>query len=414
MPTETLQNAGKVQLAVLAVLAVLANPAHAQTDDTTPFYVGGSMGVSHVSNIYRTSDTPNSDTVVSAGVLGGIDTRLGRQHLTLDGSLQNNRYSTNTELNYRSHSLRAALDWATVGNLSGLLSAKTDRSMADFNASTLVKQIYKKNIETDDEYQAVARLGVATRYTLQAGWTQRSRNFSAQEYDRLAFSQNAGSLGIYLTPGGNVRLGLVARRTKGKNPRYPNGTYTFDPDTLQLVAVTAVNDYTRNDADFTADWSVGGHSRLNARISRSRTRNSMSSQLSDFSGTTGAVGWNWQPTSKFQLNIQYARDTGQETVIHTTDLNRVYTSWTLSSSYQLTGKLSTSAKVSSNRSNRAGEASIAETFDNTRTYNLGLTWAFSRGLSLTCQYDHLSRDNSVTAYTYTASSYGCTGQAIFF
>lgn len=398
----------------LAVAATLAQPAAAQTDDTTPFYAGGSLGVSHVSNVYRRPDATNSDTVASAGLLAGIDQRFGRQHLTLDGALQNNRYSTNRELNYRSHSLRAALNWETVGNLSGVLSAKSDESLADFNIGNGVDPVFKKNVERNDEYQAIARLGVGTRYSLEAGWTNKRRSFTAAEYDRFAYRQDVGMLGVYAKPAGNVRLGLVGRHTKGTNPRYPVG-FAIDPDTAAIVVVTTPNDYTRDDIDFTTRWNVGGHSTLNTRISRSRTQQSLA-QLRDFSGTTGSIGWNWQPTSKLQFNLQYTRDTGQESDIRTADLNRVYTSWQLSSTYALTGKINLSARVGDNRARRASDSGIvvADALDNTKSYNVGLRWAISRGFSLGCQYDRVSRDNSVPAYVFSANSYGCTGQAIFF
>jgi hypothetical protein len=393
----------RARLAALATFAALTHSAQAQTDDAAPFYAGGSLGVSHVSNVYRQPSTPNSDTVTSAGLLAGIDQRLGRQHLTLDGSLQNNRYSTNRDLNYRSHSLRGALNWQTVGNLSGVLSAKSDRSMADFNVGDGIEPLREKNIERNEEFQAVARLGVATRYTAEAGWTNRRRDYSAEQFDRYVYRQNTGSLGFYATPAGNVRLGLVGRHTKGKNPRFPTGP-----------AATAVNDYTRDDLDFTTRWNVGGESTLSTRISRSKTNNGIDS-LRDFSGTTGSIAWNWQPTGKLQLNVQYARDTGQESVVRSADLNRVYSSWQLGSSYALTGKLSLSVRVVNNRSRRTSDSSTAiEAVESTKSYNLGLRWAISRGLSINCQYDHVDRNHSVSLYAYKASSYGCTGQAIVY
>ncbi len=403
------------RLAPLVLGLLMVQAAQAQTDDTTPFYVGGSLGMSRVSNVYRQSSATNDDTVTSAGLMGGIDTKLGRQHLTLDGSLQNNRYSTNSELNNRSYSLKSALNWQTVGDLSGVLSAKSDRSLADFNIGSGVDPILKKNIQREDEYQATVRLGVATRYTLEAGWSHHSRDFSAAEYDRFDFKQDTSSLGIYATPAGNVKLGLVGRHTKGQNPRYPVGL-AFDPETATIVVVSAPNDYSRNDIDFTTNWDTGGRSTLNTRISRSKTKNSLDDRLRDFSGTTGAVGWNWQPTAKLQLNLQYARDTGQESVIRTADLNRVYTTWQLGSSYALTSKISLNAKASRNRATRASTAgaAVADALDDFKTYGLGMRWAISRGFSLGCQYDHASRNSSIAQYVYSASSYGCTGQAILY
>ncbi|WP_233392765.1 hypothetical protein [Pelomonas caseinilytica] len=413
MPTKPPHSLAATRISVLAAMAGLVAAAHAQTDDAAPFYAGGSLGVSHVSNVYREASAPNSDTVISAGLLAGVDRRLGRQHLTLDGSLQDNRYSTNKDLNYRSHSVRAALNWQTVGDLSGVLSAKSDRSLADFNVGIIgIEPIRVKNVERDEEYQAIARLGVGTRYTVEAGWTRRNRDFTAQEYDRLVYRQNTESLGVYATPAGNVKLGLVGRHTKGNNPRYtllvplPGGGFAL---------TSTRNDYTRNDLDFTTNWRLGGHSNLNTRISRSRTTNGLEI-LRDFSGTTGAVGWIWTPTAKLQLNLQYSRDTGQESVVRSADLNRVYRSWRLGANYALTGKVSLSGNFSDNRARRTSDsgAVLADAQDATTNYSLGLRWSIYRGFSLSCQYDHASRDSSVPQYVYSASSYGCTGQAILY
>lgn len=408
------------RLAALIAVGSLCEFAGAQTDDAAPFYVGASLGVSHVSNVYRQADSTNSDTVISAGVLGGLDEKFGRQHLKLDGVLQDNRYSSNRDLNNKSYTLHSALDWQTVGNLSGTLSAKSDRSLADFNIGSGVDPIFKKNIEREDEYQAIARVGVATRYTVEAGWLHRQREFSAEEYSRFAFRQDTGSLGIYATPAGNVRLGLVGRHTKGRNPRYPIGLTLepdpLDPTKLRLVVVNAVNDYSRDDFDFTTRWNTGGSSTLNTRISRSRTKNGLNTLLRDFSGTTGAVGWNWQPTGKLQFNVQYSRDTGQETEVRAADLNRIYTSWQVGGNYAATGKLSFNAKISKNRGRRTGDTGIVvpDAFDDNNAYNIGVRWNFSRSFSLGCEYDHASRNSSVPQYVYSAGSYGCTGQAILY
>lgn len=397
----------RILLAALSTAAALSQPAQAQTDDSAPFYVGASLGVSHVSNIYRLSDATNSDTVVSAGVLGGLDHRLGRQHLKLDGSLQDNRYATNSGLNNHSYSVKAALDWQTVGDLSGTLSAKFDRSLADFNIGSGAKQISRKNTESNDEYRAIARLGVGTRYSLEAGWAYRRRNFSAQEYDIFVFRQNTASLGLYATPAGNVTLGLVGRHTRGQYPRYP----------VALGSLTFIlpNDFTRNDLDFTTRWNTSGSSTLDTRISRSRTSNSLDA-LTNFGGTTGAIGWNWQATSKLQLGLQYSRDTGQESQVRAADVNRLYTTWQVNGSYALTGKLSLNASASANRNHRSRDSgtSLFDAFENNRFYSVGLRWAYSRSFSLGCQYDHASRDSSVPQYVYSAGSYGCTGQAILY
>jgi hypothetical protein len=133
------------------------------------------------------------------------------------------------------------------------------------------------------------------------------------------------------------------------------------------------------------------------------------SPLRDFNGTTGALNWSWQATGKIIVGLQVVRDTGQEALISTADVNRISTSWQLNGGYALTGKLTLNTNAATSRSHRDDG-----TFDNERSYGLGLRWAYSRSLSLSCQYNHASRDSSITQYTYSASSYGCTGQALVY
>lgn len=412
MPTE----ARFVTVPRVAVAAALMAgcAAHAQTDDPAPFYAGGTVGVTHVSNVFRQAATPNSDRVTTLGILAGADQRWGRQRFSVDAGLQQNKYGSNRDLDNQSYNIRSTLAWQTVGNLSGTVTANSSRALADFNIGSGVDPLFKKNVERNNEYQALARLGVLTRYSVEAGWTHRARLFSAAEYDRFVYSQNTKQVGVYATPGANVRLGVVARDTRGAYPRYPTGI-TLDPDTLQLRLLTERNDYSRKDLDFTTNWETGGSSTLSTRISRSRLSNSLNA-VRDFSYTTGSLNWNWRPSAKFRLGIQYTRDTGQETQSRGADVNRVYTNWGLTGAYALTGKLNFTAAASRNRSHRVATTGITlpDAFDNDQTYAVGANWTVSRGVSLGCQYNHASRDSSVTQYIYSAHSLGCSSQILFY
>lgn len=398
-----------LRAAALNAALLLALPALAQTDDTAPFYAGASLGVTHVSNIYRLSGGSNSDRVTSAGLLGGIDTRLGRQHLTLDGTVQENRYADNSALNNRSYSLRGALNWQTVGNLSGTVSALSTRSLAQFNLGSGTEPYFEKNIERNEDYAAIARLGLATRYSVEASLSRRSRDFSNAVYDRFAYQQHTGGLGLFATPGSNLRLGVSVRRTDGEYPRYPIYFLGFRIGS-RLV------DYRRDDVDLTASWRTGGSSQLNTRLSRSRTTyEPKSTLLRDFKGTTGAVAWNWQATSKIQVNLQYARDSGQESQVQAADVNRVYTTLQLGGRYALTAKTFLTAGATRTRSRGTNDLTDASAgFDDTNTYNAGAQWVFSRGVNLSCQYNRASRNSNVAQYAFTASSYGCTGQLLMY
>ncbi len=379
-------------------------PAAVQAQNS-PYYFGGSFGLTSVSNVFRAADGSNSDRVTTASLLAGLDQRLGRQRLSADASVQANRYSTNRDLDNQSYSLRSALDWQTVADLSGTVSASSSRSLAEFNIGGGVEAIRKKNLERNEEYAGVARLGVLSRYTLEAGYTHRDRSYSAVEYDRFVFHQNTGSFGAYAQPGANLRLGVVARRSLGRYPRYPVAV----PGGLRSEA----NDFGRTDIDLTATWDTGASSKLNARVSRSRLKNSLSG-VRDFSGSTGALSWNWQATAKLALGAGISRDTGLETqASRLGDLNRVYQNYQLSANYAVTSKVSLAAATSYFRSTaRSGDGTFADGYDNSRNHSLNARWAYSRAITLSCQYSRASRASNTAAYVYASNSLGCAAQAL--
>lgn len=385
-------------------LGLLATAWSAQGQESSPYYFGASAGLTHVSNVYRRGGTANSDRVVSLGLLAGLDQRLGRSRLRIDTSANNNRYATLRDLNNTSYSGRSTLDWETLGDLSGTVMASRSRSLAEFNIGRGADNLplpSQQNRESNGEYSALTRLGAKNRYSLEAGWTYRKRDFSAIEYSRFAYSQHTLQVGAYAKPGANLKVGVVGRKSKGKNPRYPVVVSGFQ--------VLLENPYRRTDIDLTASWATGGSSQLDARVSRSRSRSDLVF-VNSFSGTTGALAWSWLPTPKLQLRFNASRDTGVESRIQSSDIDRLYHSLSAAASYELTGKLFLQGNLSriSNRRDSIGA------YDNDATQSIGLRWAYSRSISLSCQAARSSRDSSVALYTYRANSLGCTGQFLVF
>lgn len=381
-------------------LGLLVTAWSAQGQESSPYYFGASAGLTHVSNVYRRGDLSNSDRVTSLGLLAGLDQRLGRGRLRIDTSASNNRYSTLRELNNTSYSGRTTLDWETLSDLSGTLSASRSRSLAEFNIGRGADNVplpTKQNRESNGEYSALVRLGAKSRYSLEAGWAFRKRDFSAIEYSRYAYSQHALQAGAFAKPGANLKVGVVGRKSKGKYPRYPVVVSGF-PLLLE-------NPYRRTDIDLTASWVTGGSSQLDARVSRSRTRNDLLF-ANNFSGTTGALTWNWAPSPKLQLRFNASRDTGVESRIQSSDVDRLYHSYGATANYELTGKLFLQGSLTriSNRRDSIGA------YDNDASQSVGLRWVYSRSVSLACQASRSSRDSSVAVYTYRANSLGCTGQ----
>lgn len=388
----------------LTLLAGLLLAATVQAE-TSPYYLGGSLGLYHVSNIYRQSNAANSDEVGSASLLAGLDQRLGRQRLFGDVSVQANRYRRNSELNNIAYSAKLGLDWASIERLSGTLSASKKRSLADYNIGSGIAPIFKKNTEDNSQLQGIARLGLVTKLTLEGSLTHRTRDFSAIEYGRLNYREDVGSLGLVWRPSSPIRLGLAARHTKGKNPRYLLQNNQVTPD-----------EFTRNDVDLTGGWDASGASKLDARLSASRSRHSIA-DLRNFSGVTGALLWQWQPTAKWSLSTRISRDAGLDNYYLgfanlSTDYNRVIKALQLNSSYELSGKVLLDAGLTLSHTDRSDTLFQSSSYDRDRAYNLGARWIYSRGLELGCQVSHAGRSSSTAFYAYSANTYGCYGQAV--
>lgn len=393
--------------------ALLANtfsaPAHAEAN---PYYVGAALNLSHVSNIYRQNSNANNDTVSTASLLAGLDQRFGRQRLFADASLQANHYQSNSGLNNRGYTLKAGLDWATVERLSGSLSVNNSRSLANYNIGSGVAPIFKKNIEDNKQLDLVARLGLATKISMEAQGGLRSRRFTAQEYARLEFDQKRASLGLFYRPSSDLSVGLAGRVTRDEYPRYN----LVNPITGSYTASV----FERKDLDLTSRIVLSGASTVEGRLSSGRSK-VKSGQGRDFSGITGRVSWLWQPTARWNLSSSISRDTGLETSFFnfggnslSSDQNRISTAAQFSANYELSAKLTLNAGFSTSKTDRRDEFlnQQSSSYDRDKSLNLGARWAYSRGIQLGCQYSKSSRDSSISVYVFDADSYGCYGQII--
>ncbi|HEX2012390.1 MAG TPA: hypothetical protein VJN44_15790 [Roseateles sp.] len=389
------------------VLALIGSAAVAQQ---SPYYLGGSLGLTHVSNIYRTGGTQprNSDNVTTATLLAGLDQRLGRQRLFGDASLRSNHYENNRSLRNNGYSLNAGLDWETVGRLSGQLSVNSNRNLAQFNPGD-APSITKKNIEQVDQARASVRYGLVSLLSLDGSLTHRRRDYSASEYDSYDYQQDTFSLGLTYRPSALLSLGIAGRYSKGEYPhfRFANGSYQADK-------------YTRRDVDLNAIWTPSDASTVTARLSVGK-RDSDQASSRDFSGGTGSISWRWKPTAKLLINSTLMRDTGDETSFYSlgsiggisSDYSRITNSLQISSTYELTGKVLLDAGVSyydRELSSSFGGSSV-DGHDKSTALSLGARWMVTRNGLIGCQINHDKRTGqSFLSTPYSANSYGCYGQ----
>ncbi|MDC6168904.1 hypothetical protein [Paucibacter sp. XJ19-41] len=397
-------NMAQHRYTLLTASLLCALPALAQQ---SPYYLGASLGVTHVSNIYRSTpgQPSNSDNVTTATLLAGLDQRIGRQRLFGDASIRANHYENNRSLRNNGYALNAGVDWQTIERLSGQLSVNSNRSLAQFNPGNGAPEITKKNIEQTDQARASVRYGLVSLLSLDASLTHRRRDYSASEYNRYDYSQNAVSLGVTYRPSSALTLGVAGRYTDGKYPRFQPVANGFQSD-----------DYTRKDIDLTGTWVASGASTLSGRLSFGK-RDASQASSRDFSGGTGSISWKWQPTAKLLINSNLMRDSGDETSFATngmiSDYSRITTSASVNASYELTGKIVLDAGLN------YADRDLTDPFlntqiksgDKTTTLSLGGRWAVNRSTTLGCQLNRDKRTGlSILSTPYSANSYGCYAQ----
>ena len=416
----TLYRASRRLAAALTTLA--AGAAMAQS---SPYYLGVAQSLGYESNLYRVGDDQTlpagyskSDTVSGTSLVGGVDQTIGRQRVYGSANVRANRYANNKTLDNESYGLNLALDWATVGRLSGTLSAAADQNLAQFNNRAAGGVKTRKNVVRTNQVDARVRLGVVTKYTLEASLGHRNRSYSAPEYNSSEYRQTSGSLGLRYRPSGALSLGVALRITEATYPKFNQPTpNVFEADRLK-----------RQDIDFTATWLPSAVSQFNLRLSPTHTSYDRDTG-SDFSGVTGSATWGWQPTGKLKLTTGLSRDTGQSSDAvnlgffggRITDYSRTTSALSLKADYELSAKIALNAGISyahralANTSSLAGNPIGSVTgSDNTTVLSLGARWLPTRSIQVGCNVSAENRSSSNTNLSVglSGNSFSCYGQFV--
>ena len=396
-----------MKAAAMALFAAAAAQA-----ETSPWYVGAAQGFTHSSNVRLVPDgqglAAESATISSTTLLGGLDQQIGRQRLTAAASLRQLGYSGHSDLNNLAYNLNTALDWSTVERLSGRISLEADRQLnLRTDQPCNVGAVGQKNLQSNTNLDALVRLGVVTALTLEASLGWREQNNSLGAYDCEDLRGTTVSVGARYRFSGALSAGAALRHAQ-----YDYAQALLGPNTTRS-----------NNLDLSATWVASGASTLDGRLSLGRHSDS-SIRVRDFSGATGALSWQWQPTGKIRVNTALQRDIGADTItrfvkiINTLvptgrgDSSQLTTSLNTRVNYELTGKIALNARLGLTKRNLA-DVGADPGVDGTNTLSLGATWAPTRTLLTGCD---LSRERRHSSYApslpYHVNTFGCYGQLV--
>jgi hypothetical protein len=405
----------KITARRLAIAALAAAASAASAQEQGPYYIGGSVSYSHLSNALGVPDGSGlnpllqalgyrsvSDNVTSVALIGGLDQRISRQRVFGDVTLRNNRYSRNELLDNNSYSLRAGLDWETVERISGNVTLLSTRDLVKF--STFEQPTGTTNLVTARQADASVRVGVVTRLTFEAAAGYRSRDYSDVSYDPRDYRQQHVSLGVRYWPSSESYIGLGWRETDGRYPRYRTS----------LGAAVTPDRVDRRDIDVTGHLRFSAASNITARLSHSDVDYEL--QDRDFNGVTGYLRGEWEPRASIKLALTLARDRGSDLQLADVEAARIANAANLRADWALTAKTALNASLRHTRRSisqttlSAGEPASG-TERGTR-YGIGATWAPTRTSLVGCDIarDERRSDVAATRLNLTSNTASCFGQ----
>lgn len=404
-------------LSWLAALC-LATSASAQT---SPWSIGLSESLVHDSNLLKLEGgtavpqgLSKADLQSITTMFAGLDQPFGRQRLYGTAALRAHRFSSNDLYNHQGYTLSTGLDWSTVEKISGSLTAAAGRSLSRLNDTT-TRQLLVRNLESTRQLEATVRLGLAGRYSVEAGLSARSLSNSTAESAVNNIDQHTASAGLRYRPTGASTFGAGVRLTDGRYPKFralADGSFQVDR-------------FDRRDLDVTARVEPSGLSSVDLRLSLSRASYELATQR-DFSGLTGAASWLWRPTGKLRLATTLSRDSGQDGSFNAAsdspnttgaDTSRLTTALGLRVDYDYSAKIGLSGSLglarrslARNSTGSAGLASITDD-DTTWTMGLGASWAPTRSIRVGCDVQvEERRAGGVLSFDYGGNTFGCRGQ----
>jgi len=403
------------------ICGLAALPAAAQT---SPWYVGAAQSFTHESNVFRLgrgaitpADVSRSDTISTTSLLAGLDQPISRQRVYATAALRASRFQDNPRLDNQGYSLDAGVDWQTVQRLSGRVSLGANQTLARFTSGNVLSGVEtRRNIENNLSFDTIVRLGLVTRWTAEAGFGHRRVRYSDVAYDFREYDQDSLSAGLRWRPSSSASIGVGLRQTDGMYPRFgrtAGGNFVADR-------------FKRRDLDLSGNWTPGGASSVDARLSLGQTDYDVASER-NLSGLTGSIGWNWQPTGKLRLRTQLSRDDGQESyflnqgfVNGVGDYSRSTTAVRVRADLELTGKIGSYAALtysdralSSSTTPVGGTRVVERGHDRGTNFELGATWAPTRNTQVGCNLGRESRNgDGRLAAPLTSNTFGCSGQIL--
>jgi hypothetical protein len=382
--------------------------------DLEPFSFGASESIVHDSNLNRTDVGPRVAAWYSTTELrAAMDQAISRDRLTASAAVNYSDYRDLPDRNAFGYRGAIALDWSTIGDLSGTLGADSSRQQYFYGFNDDLNTVAEgKNLETDNHVFAKASLGGPSRWNIFAGFDANQRNYSAQAFRVNEERQWSQSFGTTYSTSPDLSFGVTGSFTRGEYPNYA-GPSNFSTRTLSG----------------TTKWQASGNSSLSANLGYTTQDSDLQPSLGFVSG---ALNWQWTPPSHFTVNFGVSRSTDGGVAagtLSTLNDRSINTSANLGVSYLLTAKISLTAgglyshrkyaDVSVPLLNGDGTQDGTESvsgISHTSRFSLGAHYSPTRTTDLSCNGSHEVRGSGsaqLISLNYIDNSIQCTASIRF-
>jgi exopolysaccharide biosynthesis operon protein EpsL len=286
----------------LICLAYWAGTALAAFDETDVIQIEANASIARDNNLYRLPDADprlfgispdrKSDTVRTLGLGLKVDKTISRQRFLADLDVTDISYNRNDNLDHIGQDMRGSWFWRVGNYWDGELGYRRRKYLAGFADTRLTF----KDLITSEKYLASGgyqfhprwRIG-AEAYTREATHSTATRRTNDFEGSGVALSLT------YRTPAQNT-FGAELRRTEGEYPnRAVSGLPIFD------------SSFTEHEVNALVAWRLSGALRLDGAVGWTERKHE-NFAARDFSGVTGRLAANWEPTGKIRVRIMGNRD----------------------------------------------------------------------------------------------------------
>lgn len=386
-------------------LAAFATVAQAET---SPYYLGASLTRGYDSNVFRLPKylEPQSDSFTTATLLAGFDQPISRQRVYTNLELRRQRFDDLSELDNTGHKLAAGLDWETIENYSGSITAGSERALASYSIPRLGQDALRElNIKRERTFNAsVQRGNLRNDLQIFGAFNTRDTDYSSDAFRFRNNKRHAVRVGARWHRNDLLTLGTAWVEARGK--------YT-----------SADIEYTSHAIEFTGEWKPSSASGIDGRIGYEQRSYDNAAAQRDFSGVTGLLRWHWEPTGKLAFTTSLVRDADDsERLVDpgTSDLtiagSRVTNSLILEAVWKATAKVSVNANYHYSDRTLTNPTLVAldtRGNDKTRQASLGVAWAATNSVSFGCNVGRETRSSdSNLSFPFKADTASCYVQAL--